>query len=104
MRPSRLSSPTGSRPASPTTAASPPGTRRLVARRFYEEIDHPVAGHHPVPGLPFRLSGVEHWLRLPAPTMGQHNHEILRELLGMTDAEIAALEDAEVIGTVPKGL
>ena len=77
---------------------------QLVARRFYEEIDHPVAGHHPVPGLPFRLSGVERWLRLPAPTMGQHNHEILRQLLGMTDAEIAALEDAEIIGTVPKGL
>jgi crotonobetainyl-CoA:carnitine CoA-transferase CaiB-like acyl-CoA transferase len=76
----------------------------MVARGFYEEIDHPVAGRHPVPGLPFRLSGVQHWLRQPAPTIGQHNREILSELLGMTEAEIDALEAAEVIGTLPKGL
>ncbi len=26
--------------------------------------------------------------------MGEHTHELCRELLGMTDAEIAALEEA----------
>jgi crotonobetainyl-CoA:carnitine CoA-transferase CaiB-like acyl-CoA transferase len=77
---------------------------QMVARRFYEEIDHPVVGRHPVPGLPFRMSGVEHWLGRPAPTVGQHNREILSEILGMTDAEIGALQAAEVIGTRPKGL
>ena len=77
---------------------------QMVARRFYEDVDHPVVGHHPVPGLPFRMSGVDRWLVLPAPTVGQHNHEILKELLGMSDAEIGALEEAEVIGTQPKGL
>ena len=36
--------------------------------------------------------------------MGQHNREILSELLGLDDAEIDRLEEAEVIGTKPKGL
>jgi crotonobetainyl-CoA:carnitine CoA-transferase CaiB-like acyl-CoA transferase len=77
---------------------------QLSARGFYEPVEHPVVGCHPVPGLPFRFGGVERWLRRPAPTIGQHNREILGGLLGMSSSEIDALEAAEVIGTWPKGL
>jgi crotonobetainyl-CoA:carnitine CoA-transferase CaiB-like acyl-CoA transferase len=77
---------------------------QLSARGFFEEIDHPVVGRHPVPGLPFRFGRVERWLREPAPTIGQHNREILGGLLGLSGEEIDALEAAEVIGTWPKGL
>lgn len=38
--------------------------------------------------------------RTPAPMLGEHNHQLLREI-GLTDAEIAALEDDDVIGTEP---
>ena len=31
------------------------------------------------------------------PTLGQHTDEVLREVLDMSDAEIAALRDAGVI-------
>jgi len=34
-----------------------------------------------------------------APTLGQHNHEVLGEVLGLGADEIARLEAAEVIGT-----
>jgi crotonobetainyl-CoA:carnitine CoA-transferase CaiB-like acyl-CoA transferase len=75
---------------------------QLQARGYYEEIDHPVVGTHSIPGLPFRSSSIQRWLRRPAPTVGQHNREVLSEWLGLTSAEIDALEAAEVIGTQPK--
>jgi crotonobetainyl-CoA:carnitine CoA-transferase CaiB-like acyl-CoA transferase len=77
---------------------------QLSARHFHERIDHPVVGTHPVAGPPFRFASVERWLRRPAPTVGQHNDEILKGLLGMTQSEVDSLEAAGVIGTWPKGL
>jgi crotonobetainyl-CoA:carnitine CoA-transferase CaiB-like acyl-CoA transferase len=75
---------------------------QLHARGYYEELDHPVVGTHPIPGLPFRFSRVQRWLRRPAPTVGQHNREVLSGWLGLTSAETDALEAEEVIGTQPK--
>jgi hypothetical protein len=34
-----------------------------------------------------------------APTLGQHNEEVLRDVLGVGDAEIEELRAAEIIGT-----
>jgi len=76
---------------------------QFVARGFHEDIEHPVVGVHPVVRPPFRFATVDRWNRTPAPTMGQHNHEILAEL-GLSDDEIAQLEADEVIGTRPKGV
>jgi crotonobetainyl-CoA:carnitine CoA-transferase CaiB-like acyl-CoA transferase len=76
---------------------------QFVARRYYEDVDHPVVGCRAVNGLPFRLGHVERWLRTPAPTLGQHNREILLDL-GLSDDEIAALEEDDVIGQRPLGL
>ena len=85
----------------PRTAHAHP---QLAARGFYEPMEHAVAGSHPVATLPFRFASVSRWMRAPAPTLGQHNREILGGLLGLPDAEIDALEAAGVIGTRPKGL
>lgn len=76
---------------------------QFVARGFFEDVDHPVVGVHPVVRPPFRFATVERWNRTPCPTMGQHNHEVLSEL-GLSEEEIAALERDEVIGDRPKGL
>ena len=56
---------------------------QMAARGFFETCDHPVVGAHPMPMLPFRYASVERWLRTPAPTLGQHSEEILREVLGL---------------------
>jgi crotonobetainyl-CoA:carnitine CoA-transferase CaiB-like acyl-CoA transferase len=77
---------------------------QLAARGFYETLEHPVVGKHPLPSLPFRYASVEHWIQRPAPTLGQHSREILRELTGLADPELDALEQAKVIGTRPTGL
>lgn len=76
---------------------------QFEARGFFEEVDHPIVGRHPVVRAPFKFATVPRWNRTPAPTMGQHNREILREL-GVSDDEIAQLEADEVIGDKPKGL
>jgi crotonobetainyl-CoA:carnitine CoA-transferase CaiB-like acyl-CoA transferase len=87
--------------ADPRDASACPQHR---ARGFFEEIEHPVLGRHPVPSVPFRYRrSVSRWLRAPAPTLGQHNHEILGGWLGLAPAELDRLERAGVIGTRPAG-
>lgn len=81
---------------------------QLVYRQFFEELAHPVVGKHLHVSAPFSFASLKNhnqrWLRSPAPTVGQHNHVILSELLGLSDADIKTLEQAEVIGTHLKGL
>jgi len=74
------------------------------SRGFYEAVEHPVVGTLPIPTVPFRFASVDRWVRSAAPTLGQHNAEILRSLLGLSDAELAGLEATEVIGTRPRGM
>jgi crotonobetainyl-CoA:carnitine CoA-transferase CaiB-like acyl-CoA transferase len=47
--------------------------------------------------MPFRFSRVERWLHRPAPTLGQHNDEVLHEA-GLDDDAIAELRAKAVIG------
>lgn len=77
---------------------------QLVATGLYEVVDHPAAGAHPTPTVPFRYRSVDRWTRCPAPTVGQHNREVLTELAGLGDAEVDALEAHGRIGTRPTGL
>ena len=50
----------------------------LEDRRFFVPIVHPVAGELRYPGVPYKLSETELPLgSLPAPTLGQHNDEVL---------------------------
>jgi crotonobetainyl-CoA:carnitine CoA-transferase CaiB-like acyl-CoA transferase len=71
----------------------------LVARGFFEEMSHPVVGTHPLPTLPFRYIDDEtRRIHRAAPTLGQHNREVLREL-GYDDAEIESLARRKVIGS-----
>jgi crotonobetainyl-CoA:carnitine CoA-transferase CaiB-like acyl-CoA transferase len=71
---------------------------QLDARGYYEELEHPVTGPHRYPGWPFRITpGPDRHHRTAPPTLGQHNHEILRGL-GLSDDDIAALRDQRVIG------
>jgi crotonobetainyl-CoA:carnitine CoA-transferase CaiB-like acyl-CoA transferase len=71
-------------------------------RGFFEWVDHPVTGSHPVPGLPFRARrGPGRWNRRPAPTLGQDTREVLGDWLAMSEEEIAELERSHISGTRP---
>ena len=77
---------------------------QLRARRYFEAPDHPVVGAMPLPSWPFRYASIDHWLRTPAPTIGQHNEPVLCGILGLSPGELRDLEADGVIGTRPEGL
>ena len=89
-----------SRAGVPAEAVLPPRdileNPQIRHRRLYEEEDHPVTGAHPMPGLPFRFTHVDRWAERPAPTIGQHNDEVLGEVA--SPEELEALREAGVIG------
>jgi crotonobetainyl-CoA:carnitine CoA-transferase CaiB-like acyl-CoA transferase len=74
------------------------------SRRLYEELDHPVAGRVSIAAIPFRFSSVDSWLASAAPTLGQHNREVLRDVAGLDPGAIDSLEATGVIGQHPAGV
>jgi crotonobetainyl-CoA:carnitine CoA-transferase CaiB-like acyl-CoA transferase len=77
---------------------------QMVARGFFEEFDHPMVGRLRCATTPFRYASADRWLHSAAPTLGQHNREILGSVVGLSDAELDALEAEGVIGTQLEGL
>ncbi|MGH7865921.1 MAG: CaiB/BaiF CoA transferase family protein, partial [Candidatus Binataceae bacterium] len=78
------------------------GDSHLQERGFFVAVEREVSGTHLYPGPVTRLSRTPLDGGRPAPLLGQHNAEVLRELLEMSDEEIRALEGAGVIGSVPR--
>jgi crotonobetainyl-CoA:carnitine CoA-transferase CaiB-like acyl-CoA transferase len=75
---------------------------QLRERRYYEIIEHPLVGRRLFPRqLPALYSAGPPASRRPPPLLGQHNREVLHSLLGLGDAELAALEQDGVIGSTP---
>jgi crotonobetainyl-CoA:carnitine CoA-transferase CaiB-like acyl-CoA transferase len=70
---------------------------QFEAREYFVDVEHPVIGSAKYPGAPFLMSGSPWEARQPAPTLGQHNREVLGERLGYSDADIAQLRATEVI-------
>ncbi len=76
----------------------------LRERRFYEVVSHhPSTEMPPLPyaGRPWKLSGTPAGSPGAGPLMGEHNEFVLRELMGMSEGEIARLEEEGVIGYAP---
>ncbi len=69
----------------------------LRARGFFVEIAQPIAGTHKYPGAPLKYQRTPWEIRTPAPTLGQHNDEILGTRLGLSAAQIGELKSKGVI-------
>jgi crotonobetainyl-CoA:carnitine CoA-transferase CaiB-like acyl-CoA transferase len=77
-----------------------PDLEQLRSRRFFEELDHPVAGTSRYSTLPVRFSRGPALLHTRhAPLLGEHNEELLAEI-GLTPADLDELEAAGVIGRI----
>ena len=59
-------------------------------RRMVVDMDHPRIGAMKTLGLPVKSEGELTAIRKPAPLLGQHSREVLREL-GYADGDVAAL-------------
>jgi len=64
---------------------------QVKARGIRIDMDHPAAGKLPTVASPMRFSATPLEYRLPPPLLGEHTDEVLKEILGKSDAEIAAL-------------
>jgi len=70
---------------------------QVRARGSLVESTHPVAGSIQMTGPPLRMSDTPGSVRAPAPLLGEHTEEILRDRLGMTSDEIEHLKQAGIV-------
>lgn len=75
----------------------------LNARQSFAELVQPQVGQFVTPITPASLSMTPPAIRRPAPTLGQHNREVLTADLGIDDERFASLTEAGVIATEPPG-
>jgi crotonobetainyl-CoA:carnitine CoA-transferase CaiB-like acyl-CoA transferase len=71
---------------------------QVKARGALVEMNHPRAGKVRMVGAPVRLSETPGSVRTPSPMLGEHTSEVLRDLLGLSAAEVDALRGSGVIG------
>lgn len=64
---------------------------------MFKIMDQPGLGRFAVPGAPMTFSAVERAAPVAAPALGMHTEEILGDVVGMTDTEIAQLFDKGVV-------
>jgi 2-methylfumaryl-CoA isomerase len=66
---------------------------------IFSEIDNPGLGRFLVPGCPVTFSDHARTDPVPAPALGLHTEEVLGDVVGLPDVEIASLFDAGVVAS-----
>jgi benzylsuccinate CoA-transferase BbsF subunit len=62
---------------------------QLAHRSFFRRLEHPEMGEVPYEGHQFRIHGYDNGPRFPAPCLGEHTYQVLTEVLGLDDDEVA---------------
>ncbi|CAI2189043.1 4317_t:CDS:2 [Funneliformis geosporum] len=70
---------------------------QVIARNMIQEVDHPRAGKIKLTGIPVKYSKDNPSIRLPPPTLGQHTHEVLTNILNYSEDKIKTLIKGNVI-------
>ena len=63
----------------------------LKKRGMIVDTDHPEVGRYPMLGVPWKTTPALDVTYEPAPLIGQHNDYVLRELLGLSQAQVDRL-------------
>jgi crotonobetainyl-CoA:carnitine CoA-transferase CaiB-like acyl-CoA transferase len=74
----------------------------LAARNFWQWKDRAVVGRQPNPSAPYRFGAAPIPVNTPAPTLGEHNAEVLGGLLGLSADELSDLKARGIIGSRPR--
>jgi CoA:oxalate CoA-transferase len=80
-----------------TTVEDLAASEQLQARDFFVELEHPQMGKIKCPTTPYHFSRTPSRYDRPAPTLGQHNREILGQRLGYSREELARMRGGGVI-------
>jgi succinate--hydroxymethylglutarate CoA-transferase len=70
---------------------------QVLARDLVQKVDHCQAGPLSLTGFPYKLSRTPVDLHLAPPCLGEHNQEILVDLLGYSEGQVAEMQNQGVI-------
>jgi crotonobetainyl-CoA:carnitine CoA-transferase CaiB-like acyl-CoA transferase len=71
---------------------------QLRHRNFYRRLQHPEMGEIPYEGHQFRIQAYDNGPLAPAPCLGEHSIQVLQEILGYDDEELARIAASGVLG------
>jgi crotonobetainyl-CoA:carnitine CoA-transferase CaiB-like acyl-CoA transferase len=80
---------------------------QFAHREAFIQVDHPLVGSEPMPGLPWKLAATAGDIVRHAPLLGQHNKEILMGELHYSDDDydrlvgLGAVEVSAAVGAAP---
>lgn len=70
---------------------------QVLAREMFIDVNHPKSGSFKVTNTPIKLSRTPSNIERASPDLGEHTKDVLRELLGITELDLLALEKRGVI-------
>jgi len=70
---------------------------QVVAREMAIDLPHPSAGQVKLVRNPIRMSATPATSGMAPPLLGQHTEQVLREVLGRSEEEIAALRERGIV-------
>jgi len=71
--------------------------RHLNERGFFARLHHAEVGMQTHTGIPWRLTNAPNGVQAPAPLLGADTDAVMRDLLGYSAQEIAALREGQVL-------
>jgi crotonobetainyl-CoA:carnitine CoA-transferase CaiB-like acyl-CoA transferase len=69
----------------------------LNERGFFARLPHPEVGVRTHTGIPWLLTNALNGVQAPAPLLGQHTDQVMREVLSYSDQDIARLKEEKVL-------
>jgi crotonobetainyl-CoA:carnitine CoA-transferase CaiB-like acyl-CoA transferase len=69
----------------------------FTARNMVRTVPDPIMGEVTIPGFPFKYSAFPEQPDLRAPLLGEHNADVLKEQLGYSVEQVAALCESGVL-------
>lgn len=64
----------------------------------FQQVEQPGIGSYLTPGSPLDFGAAPRETVQPAPALGQHTDQILADILGLSEGEIATLHDDGIVG------
>jgi crotonobetainyl-CoA:carnitine CoA-transferase CaiB-like acyl-CoA transferase len=74
---------------------------QLTWRGTFINLEHPLVGVEPMPGLPWQFSDISCEVRRRAPLLGEHSSEVLEDWLGLSPDDPAHLVTEPEMQTQP---